>query len=551
MRHTPSNAVPAETITAEVDGQRFLAHMRDLFSSSTKYLGELMQNARRAGASAVHFEVADNTLTVVDDGIGVGDFKALIHVAVSGWDAATQAAEQPFGIGFCAVVFAAREVLVESRGKRVVLNAEEVIGKAAIPVVASEFIGAGTRVTLAGVKSDAGRLTSAITRLAYGFPIPVFVNGEELRRPHAIDQLTTLQDTAVGKLHLPGMSVEQPVLITDGHTYCQGLPITVGGYTVRLASDRAASAVLHINHQRYRPRLPDRDSIIDADQAAKDVVGVIHGLWKSFLTTQKARMSHEAFVETFWRITTRVAPEILEDVNVIPGTAAAVITDNPQGSQYKYDSFMEAGTPVTRKQLESGEIVLCSKPIAALDGDNWLKWTVARQLGWRMASGSIPSLHWAAAHIVELDDIEFNLVKTGTTQANFAGAGASGTIHLCETLEAGFELNGEVRVVPLSYSVVVGSSEWEVDFYVLRTDDDPGFLLRQASGYIFDDRFDENALDEDESSVKSLVAVLAGENPADTLEKVLKNGPQYNNLAGQSFVVRFDDSGMIASVVPA
>ena len=59
----------------------------------------MLQNSRRAGATAVNFTFQGTNLTVEDDGRGIGDFQHLLSVAESGWDAETIEREHPFGIG--------------------------------------------------------------------------------------------------------------------------------------------------------------------------------------------------------------------------------------------------------------------------------------------------------------------------------------------------------------------------------------------------------------------------------------------------------------------
>ena len=103
----------AEIITSGVNERRFIEHLRLMFSTKDTCLKEMMQNARRAGASFARFdyEPATRTLRVTDDGCGIADFKALVTVADSAWSEETMRSEEPFGIGFSSVSFAADSVL--------------------------------------------------------------------------------------------------------------------------------------------------------------------------------------------------------------------------------------------------------------------------------------------------------------------------------------------------------------------------------------------------------------------------------------------------------
>src|SRR5579872_1508238 len=68
---------------------------------------EVLQNARRAGATLIEVTIEDAepgsnscVLTVKDNGSGIENFQNLLTLGDSGWDSATQAVEDPAGMGF-------------------------------------------------------------------------------------------------------------------------------------------------------------------------------------------------------------------------------------------------------------------------------------------------------------------------------------------------------------------------------------------------------------------------------------------------------------------
>ena len=61
------------------------------------------------------------TLTVRDDGCGIGDYQALFTLAESGWDAETIENEMPFGLGFLSALFSCQHLEVESKGGPAIL----------------------------------------------------------------------------------------------------------------------------------------------------------------------------------------------------------------------------------------------------------------------------------------------------------------------------------------------------------------------------------------------------------------------------------------------
>src|ERR1700730_7744027 len=81
------NAV-VETHVLDVSKEGFFRFLRETFTKSTTFLGELLQNGRRAGAThlAIEWDADQNVMTVSDDGCGISDFKPLFLACKSGWD---------------------------------------------------------------------------------------------------------------------------------------------------------------------------------------------------------------------------------------------------------------------------------------------------------------------------------------------------------------------------------------------------------------------------------------------------------------------------------
>ena len=77
----------SSTVTLQINSQRLIKNLMFSFTNKTTFLSELMQNARRAGATFVRFsfdEVWPNTLVVEDDG-GIANLQNLLTIAESGW----------------------------------------------------------------------------------------------------------------------------------------------------------------------------------------------------------------------------------------------------------------------------------------------------------------------------------------------------------------------------------------------------------------------------------------------------------------------------------
>lgn len=94
------------SVTATID-PAFLSKVDRVFDASpTTVFNELLQNSRRAGATKVIVkldspdEAGAIIVTFEDDGRGIEDPAILLRLAAKGWDNATNAAEDPAGMGF-------------------------------------------------------------------------------------------------------------------------------------------------------------------------------------------------------------------------------------------------------------------------------------------------------------------------------------------------------------------------------------------------------------------------------------------------------------------
>jgi len=109
-----------KTIRAKVN-PRLLSKADRLFTGTLDgRIIEILQNARRAGATEVHIVNADKKVTVRDNGQGIADLAVLLDLGKSAWDENMESAEDPAGVGiFC---LAPREVGIRSGNKKVIIK---------------------------------------------------------------------------------------------------------------------------------------------------------------------------------------------------------------------------------------------------------------------------------------------------------------------------------------------------------------------------------------------------------------------------------------------
>ncbi len=154
-------------------------------------LGELLQNARRAGATHVDIEIADGRVTVTDDGDGIADPAALLAFGQTAWSGETARREDPAGMGVYALA-RCPDVAIRSRrrprtagepagpGWHVRLTPAHFLGEeaAAVETIADKEMPFGTRVVFSDDRAAEGHAR----RAARHFPLPVTWGGEKLKR---------------------------------------------------------------------------------------------------------------------------------------------------------------------------------------------------------------------------------------------------------------------------------------------------------------------------------------------------------------------------------
>ena len=118
---------------------RLLAKANRLFTGTVEgRVIELLQNARRAGATKVEITNENGVVTVRDNGKGIEDFAKLLDLGGSGWDETFEPSEDPAGVGLSCL--AGREVTIRSRGKKVSIGKDGWLGKSVAVLDDSEAV---------------------------------------------------------------------------------------------------------------------------------------------------------------------------------------------------------------------------------------------------------------------------------------------------------------------------------------------------------------------------------------------------------------------------
>ncbi len=160
--------------------QDAIQRVSEFFNASTKdIMNELLQNARRSGASQVEITMENGQITVSDDGQGITDPAAILAFGQTEWDRQEARDEHPAGMGLYAL---ARRELVTIRSKtedqtawQVRLTPGHFVGQIPAPIerLDGEHLRTGTTVAFTEERPE----ERIIQETARFYPLPVFLNG--------------------------------------------------------------------------------------------------------------------------------------------------------------------------------------------------------------------------------------------------------------------------------------------------------------------------------------------------------------------------------------
>lgn len=207
-------------------GEKVLRKSPELFNQGLPtVLAEVLQNARRAGASRVDIDLLGEegkaTLVVRDDGCGIADMAKLVTFGSSDWDERTDLVENAAGMGVFSL--ASRGVTVRSRGHRVALTREVFCGDADAVVLPDPAVERGTEIMFPVHELDA---VAVITRSVRFYPVPVTVNGVTARQQSFLDgadHIVEWQGVRIGVFRGNGPDLYEFSHAWSQRTYALGL----------------------------------------------------------------------------------------------------------------------------------------------------------------------------------------------------------------------------------------------------------------------------------------------------------------------------------------
>lgn len=387
--------------------------LRYAFADRLAVVRELIQNARRAGATKVSIllsKAADGgtILTVMDDGRGIDNFQVLLTIADSCWNEDTQKEEGPYGMGFISTLYSVERVRVVSKGKALDLSSSEVLQNgAALVDVASEVLPDPyvTAVSLFGF--DVPDFRVKLLEIARGYPLPILLNTKELPRPHAVD--SRFVDSAVGKVRL------------NGNSYPTAIRVYLQGFEVYQTKEFwEGSTIIHLDPKRWFGKFPDRNVVIEQDLMVASVEKEIHALFVAKLLSAKALVPPMDFLMDYHELArTLDMLEVFNDIPYVPRRWLAgfyMPAHDSVDGRTSYLSIDEMPDAWTERDFYRREVLEADRPaIAMLDpyvnDVNGSIWHLARAKDALVLEADLHEDHWLRKLVTIDDETEADLVE--------------------------------------------------------------------------------------------------------------------------------------------
>lgn len=170
--------------------RRFSNKLSDIFI-------ELLQNARRAGATAVEVttqSIGQQTrISFADNGQGIPDFKILLNLGGSEWDQSVADREDPAGEGFFSLVHSG--VTVRSRRKQATISKAGFLGKIPVEVIDVEGPDSGT-VLIFERHEQNSMIADELQRTSRYGQLAVTFNGSRLARRDFLEGAVRIKEVA-------------------------------------------------------------------------------------------------------------------------------------------------------------------------------------------------------------------------------------------------------------------------------------------------------------------------------------------------------------------
>ncbi len=403
------------TVTLQVNEKRLVKNLMNAFSNRHTFLSELMQNARRAGSDYVRFICRQDgercELIIEDGGHGIANMQNLLTVADSGWSEGIVQTEAPFGMGFMSALFAASEIEVYSCAKRLKFSRQDALDLRPLsvddyPLISEPNQDVTTCIVLKGMALSRYDIEYGVRNYAKGFPIRVIFNGEECERSHAVDVLSWQQGASDHYDHLvelPGVGFAALSKRTSSfETYLLGINVKAGRSRYFVGEH---APIVHLDPQMFTARLPDRDRLINEDEARLKIEEAIKLWWMKKIEAERPLLPVPKLLKEYWTLMKEFGMDaVINQTPAVPGSCFSKIQGVPNLRRMGdcLDGIHER--EITREMVASGEVVVCYGLPGDIDGFRMIPALIAKLKGWYVLTDNLPQDHWIYDYALNLED---------------------------------------------------------------------------------------------------------------------------------------------------
>ena len=528
-------------VSMKVNQANLVKGLKYSFTNKTTVLGELMQNARRAGANQVvfNFDPVTRSLRISDDGCGIESLEALLTIAESGWDTHIVAEEHPFGIGFLSALFACKKITVSSKSGYLSVRTADVLSFKPVTVEQITCWNGVTEILLQEVDITEDGIKSALEKLASGFSIPVIFNNKVLDRGCSINSGLQFISTEIGGIYLSGLDTPYSGSHIAFKVFLQGLPIYSShdylyGYDYH---------VIHLDSSSFYARLPDREKLINEDDVIVRIKDVLVKEIEKSLISMRNTLPPEEFVKYFYIMRDYGLLRLLNDVPVAPVQALGEIIEPPHCETDYFGSFIEdIKEPLSRCEIEEIGVVQFDEYIHD-DGSELHLFAMSR--GNLIFRDCLDKDHWLNSMIQKINQDEVLVEMPNESRSSyFEGYYTYFEVWFCD-----------------SFKINVGNDTVEIRDQALFTGNDgsctaiipKGYystdILKQVSTYTDEyDVFQESAWETDVNDFEAFLAANTTNDPVVAIKRLLPNFKGCPLLYGESFILTLNKQGIVESV---
>lgn len=561
-----------------INTSRTIENIGSIFTNSEKVISELIQNARRAGATTVNItetlsDTGIKTICVQDDGAGIQNFNALFSLSDSAWSDNITAQDQPFGIGFFSTFFAAKKVKIESQGKEMLIDCADAIAMREFdePVASTTSPANGTRITLIDTNVPDLVFVKKIARYSH---ITITVNGELMDNALCFEKLSKIfpvVQTPYGKLVLVNefsddiKFVAQDTLISLNNRHCD---------------HNRKMNVLFIDTAVVKVRMPDRDTIINQEEFLAEFSAYTKNLYKEKLAEKRLEInSDKHFVEVYFDSIEKYDLTLLNNIDYLP-SKAFLVTQQPAVVDSDY-YYLEQNYGEALCKTDLANRIILKDSISLYNGDNPIVATFCHSLNICALSCKLDKEHWVNAHLTQIDvddlmvelvnPVSFNVSNMNYYYQEFKAIAADAVIithkktgisvtsnkknQLFNALKVfkheDYILNDELDNAPVTYSNGEEFDLSDVSCIILKSAADLEPLLIQMDTYTYNEVFNQDLINEDVNSLILQLRAATNDDPCEVLSDLIGKLPSVivESLQGKTLTVCFENNRAIFKAV--